>query len=254
MIDLSLRLILSAFLALFQIPAGSGLPLLQLPMGGITTSGGGSNPAFVQAAANHCATATTCAITVSAVGAGHGLYVVCLSTGSCSTPTATGETFSTFTGTSGCQDFTADFMQCWIVSSTVGGETSISVNTSGSASIMGCAVEFTRPQALATPKDAGGHGENAGATSFSVSTSAATTVQNDFVIGAFGSFAAGNANPFTVGGGYTQATNDNFGAGQNGLLLCEYVLSGTSLAVQTATATNAGTSARATYSILAVKP
>ncbi len=208
-----------------------------------------TGPALVQGATNAVLTGTTIAVTVSAVGAGHGLFVFCIATASlCTTPTATGETFNTYTGASGCQNFTGDNTQCWLATGTAGGETSVSCNASSGTIICGV-IEFTRPQGLSTPKDAGGNSEVASGTSYTVSTSATTTTTNDFVIGCFASFGTGT-NPITMTGGFTAAFTA-YGTSL-GNMSCGYLVA-SSTGTQTATGT-AVTSMRATGVILAVKP
>jgi len=208
-----------------------------------------NNPAFVQGAVNAGTSTTTVAVTVSAVGAGHGLFVTCISTGSCSAPTATGESFSTYTGASGCQDFTGDFMQCWQTTNAAGGETTVNCNTSGTSSIICGVIEYTRPQGLSTPKDAGGHSEVSSGTSYTVSTSAVTTVANDFVMDCFGSYGTGS-NAITLGSGFTNAFTPY--ATATGNMSCGYLVA-SSTGTQTGTGT-AVSSMRATAIILAVKP
>jgi hypothetical protein len=109
-------------------------------------------------------------------------------------------------------------------------------------------VEFTRPQGLSTPNDAGGNSFNAGATSYTVSTSAATTNANDFVIDCFASAALGN-NQFTLTGGFTSAFSSVDAFGQ---MRCGYLVT-SSTGTQTGTAT-VTTSMRGTGIIMAFKP
>jgi hypothetical protein len=199
-------------------------------------------------------TTVTCTLGAS-VTATDGLFVFEVTNGSPSTPVMTGETFNTFTGTPGCQDFTGDFGQCYLVNSAVGGQTNVTCGTTASSvSLLCIVVEIKRPSQLSTPKDAGGHTQNAGATSFSVSTSAVTTVSNDVVLSCWGSFGAAQSNPFVAAGSFTQVPNANvnLGVGNNGQAMCEY-LQANSTGTQTGQAT-LGSSARATGIILAVKP
>jgi len=211
-----------------------------------------TNPASVQWASNSTTsgTASTVAVTVSAVGSGHGLFVFCISvTSLCTTPTAAGETFLTATGTSGCQNYAGDDTQCWYTTNTVGGETSVSCNTGANSNIFCVVGEFTRPSGLSTPKDAGGNTETASGTSTTVSTSAATTNPNDFVIACFGSYGAGN-NAISISG-YTSPsgsiiTNATAQAG------CGYVVTSST---GTYSATGSYTSSmRCTGIIMAFKP
>ena len=208
---------------------------------------GAAPAAFVQA--NQCgANTTTCTITLgTAVTAGNRLMVFVLSNSTNNTPTMTGETFTALTGTTGCTNNTGDDLRCWSDTSAVGGQTTITCTTTGS-SIMAVAIESSHPQNLSTPKDAGGNSQAASGTSFTVSTSATTTVAGDIVEACFGSIPL--LTTYTVGAGYTLAAQATSGAGSE--LMCEYAVPG-STGVQTATATS-GTSVRTAAGIVALKP
>lgn len=214
-------------------------------VGGVAVSG----PAFVQAGNNLATTGTTNAVTVSAVGAGHGLFVMTVGTANPASPTAAGETFVTFTGTTGCQNFGADAMQCYLASNTTGGETTVTCNLAGSAASICIVIEFTRPSQLATPNDAGGNTSTAGATSLAVSTSAGTTNANDIVIACYGGFAIGS-NAVSIAGYTINANATNTSA--NGQAACGYnVVSSTGTQSATGTWTS---SMRANGIIMAFKP
>jgi len=250
-----IRRILTIAFALSLVPfLAFGQNTVPQATGAIAGSGGGTNPAYVQGSTGFTASATNVSATLSAVGAGHGLFVYCMAPSSaCAAPTATGESFSTYTGTSGCQDFGGYNVQCWLATSTVGGETSLTCNTGGGTSAIFCIViEFTRPQALATPKDAGGHNNTAGSTnSWSVSTSAATTNANDFVIGCFGSVNIGN-NTITVGSPFTQPAAASI-SNSSGEAACGYLVA-SSTGTQTATGSATSNMTNTNGVILAVKP
>jgi hypothetical protein len=191
---------------------------------------------------------TSCAVTLgSAVTAGHRVFVYQMSNNANSTPTMTGETFVHETGAAGCSNNTADTVDCWLDTSAVGGQTSLTCTATG-VYTMCVVIETTDPQNLSTPADAGGNGNNTGATSFSISTSAATTQAGDIVIGCFTTGA--NSTAFSAGSPYTQVIAETSGGAFN--MMCEQYAPGAT-GTQTATATNSN-SARATYGILAIKP
>jgi len=213
---------------------------------------GGINPAFVQGATGFSASASTIAVTLgSAVTAGHALFVFEASTSQApSTPTATGETFTTFTGASGCQNFIGDAIQCYATTSAAGGETTVNCNFVSATPLKCVVVEFTRPQGLSTPVDAGGNSENGAAVSLAVSTSAATTNANDFVVSCAEGFNVGS-NPITFPSPFTEPASLSQ-SDANGEVACGYNVA-SSTGVQSVTPTWT-TSMRAGAMILAVKP
>lgn len=214
-------------------------------------SGGGSNPGFVQANNALFTTGTSGVVTLgSNITAAHGLFVYEIGLSAPLAPTATGETFVTDTTTAGCQTFSADATQCWYTTSAVGGENAVTCNwTTNNAGNICIVVEFTRPQGLSTPKDAGGKSSTAGATSLAVSTSAATTNSNDFVLACFGGFAIGS-NAVSIAG-YTIDANAKF-VSSGGQAACGYNVT-SSTGTQSATGTWT-TSMRASGIIMGFKP
>ena len=242
-----MKRILSVCLLLAAFASVAGAQCFPFPQCGYFPHG--TLPLYVQGNIATQHSGTTAVVSLSAVGANHGLIVWCAANANCNTPTATGETFTTFTGTSGCQNSGAS-IQCWLAATTAGGEASVTCSTVAAATINCAVIEFTRPLQLATPKDAGGNGNVSSGTSFSVSTSAATTVSTDFVAGC--SVSGGGSGAATVtSAGWTQPAALNF-ADANSVMACGYITT-SSTGIQTMVG-NMGSATFSNASVLAVKP
>lgn len=239
---ISLMFIAALLSVAFSLPAQVMCDKSQL-----CPAGGGSSPAYVSGKAAFQSSGVQAIVTIS-VSAGNGVFVYCQSTAVCTTPTSTGatETFATYTGASGCQNYAGDDVQCWDIENAVGGDTAINCNVGLAAEILCIVGQNTRPQGLATAKDGGGNGFNSASTGFSVATSASTTNANDILWACFGGYGANFTSGIAITG-FTMPT-----AMQNTYGGCGYdIVAATG--VQTAVG-SWSTSQRATGIVMAFKP
>jgi len=206
--------------------------------------GSGANPVITESAAGTGSAGTATVTLGSAVTAGYRVLVVTGSNGTNNTPTMTGETFTAYTGASGCQNNVGFVVSCYLITSAVGGQTVVNCSSAG-VEINCAAMVINAPQGL-SPKDAGGNTLVTSA-SLSVATSAATTNASDLIVGMF--FTGTNSITYTVGSGWSAVLTSG---GSNGSLFVESLAPG-STGVQTATAT-ASASANTAEAIIAIKP
>ena len=189
-------------------------------------------PTIVQHVSAFASGATTVTATfASAVTAGN-MIIAFGGVGSVTpnVPTMTGETFTAWAGASITVAAT-DAVATWAVDSAVGGQTGVTLTASG-ASDMHLHIIEVHGQA-ASPRDASGNKSSA---TLSVSTSGATTVAADLVLGFF--FDNANNQTFTAGAGYAQVEQtNNTGGGDAGFSESKAVAA---TGVQTATATATG--------------
>ena len=206
--------------------------------------GSSASPVITEFASGTGSAGTATVTLGSAVTAGYRVLVVTGSNGTNNTPTMTGETFTAYTGATGCQNNVGFVISCYLITSAVGGQTVVNCSSAG-VDINCAAMVINAPQGL-SPKDAGGNTLVTSA-SLSVATSAATTNANDLIVGMF--FAGANGVTYTAGSSWTSVLTSG---GSDGSLFVESLAPG-STGVQTATATGSA-SANTAEAIIAIKP
>lgn len=198
-------------------------------------------PTFVQGGSCIIA-AGTCTVTLgAAVTAGHYLVVYeGANTGTNSTPTMTGETFTHEANASNFVGFTGD---AYLDSNATGGQTVLTCTNSGASG--GCSVaEYTSPGS-GHSIDASGNA-HATTTAMSVATSTANATNNDACIG-FG--YSGQTAVWTAGGGWTARVQGS--ANQNPFMEDQpFPTAGT----ETATATAPSGATNIAEGIICLKP
>ena len=145
------------------------------------------------------------------------------------TPTMTGETFTAWAGASNAGTAGNGQTSVFAVNSAAGGQTGVTITISPAADLHLHIIEISGQ--AASPRDAQGNTES---TTLSVSTSGATTVATDLVIGFFHDNATNTT--YTVGAGYTQVELTANGPGGDAALSESKAVTATG--VQTATATS----------------